>query len=58
MSIEKLGDSQWGSHCTSPLNTLAMFSPIMDVLEDIEKDGTYQDQNCKSTSSLRTIRVI
>ena len=42
-SIKRPGDIRWGSCYASLLKIMVMLSSIMDVLEDIEKDGTYQD---------------
>lgn len=45
MSFKRPSDTHQGSHYASHFNIMVMFSSVIDVLEDIEKNDTYQDQN-------------
>ncbi|XP_050217484.1 uncharacterized protein LOC126668322 [Mercurialis annua] len=55
MSIKRPGDTRWGSHYASLLNIMAMFSSIIYVLEDVERDDTYQDQKAEARRLLEIL---
>lgn len=48
MCIKRFGNTHWGFHYALLLNIVAIFSSIMDVLEDIKKDGTEEDQKTQA----------
>ncbi|XP_022860133.1 uncharacterized protein LOC111380732 [Olea europaea var. sylvestris] len=50
MSLARLGDTRWGSHLLTITRFINMFSAIIDVLENISKDGIHSD---KKSSALR-----
>ena len=48
MSIKRSCDIHWGPYYSSLLTIIAMFSSIINIPEDIEKNDTYQNQNAKA----------
>ncbi|KAK9278524.1 hypothetical protein L1049_028092 [Liquidambar formosana] len=55
-SLQRAGDTRWGSHYASLTNLKAMFSSVIDVLEVIEEDGGNSDQKGEATSLLNAIQ--
>ncbi|KAL2512353.1 General transcription factor 2-related zinc finger protein [Abeliophyllum distichum] len=56
-TLQRSGDTRWGSHYNSLVSLLAMFSAVSDVLEMIfEDESSTCDQRCDATNLLESIQ--
>ncbi|PON53209.1 hypothetical protein TorRG33x02_305960, partial [Trema orientale] len=50
------GDTRWGSHYSTLISLITMFSPIIDVLDMIVDDGSSSEQRCEANNLLESIQ--
>ena len=55
-SLQRAGDTRWGSHYGSLINLILMFSSIVDVLEIIVEDGSSLEQRGEAFGLLDSVQ--
>lgn len=48
ITLQRAGDTRWGSHYMVVLNLLALFTSVVEVLEVIENEGRLLDQRAET----------
>ena len=56
ITLQRAGDTRWGSHYGVIVNLLALFSSVVQLLEVIEKDGRLSDQRAEASDLLDFIQ--
>ncbi|XP_022854701.1 uncharacterized protein LOC111376005, partial [Olea europaea var. sylvestris] len=56
ITLQRLGDTRWGSHYSCLINLIAMFSTIVDVIEMIATDNTSTGTRGISNALSRTLQ--
>ena len=56
ITLQRAGDTPWGSHYGVIVNLLALFSSVVQLLEVIEKDGRLSDQRAEASDLLDFIQ--
>ncbi|PIN17272.1 hypothetical protein CDL12_10074 [Handroanthus impetiginosus] len=56
ITLKRSGDTRWGSHYSTLLRLVSMFSSVVEVLEIIEEDGMNNEQRDESHSLLRSMQ--
>ncbi|XP_052182037.1 uncharacterized protein LOC127794821 [Diospyros lotus] len=54
-TLQRSGDTRWGSHYNSLISLFAMFSAVIDVLEMISVDGSNSDKKSEAYNLLESI---
>ncbi|PIN18235.1 Tam3-transposase (Ac family) [Handroanthus impetiginosus] len=52
ITLKRSGDTRWGSHYSTLLRLVSMFSSVVEVLEIIEEDGMNSEQRAEAHSLL------
>ena len=55
-SLQRAGDTRWGSHYGTLINVIVLFSSVVDVLEIIVEDGTTSEQRGEACALLDSIQ--
>jgi hypothetical protein len=48
MNLKRHGDTRWSSHYSAIISLIAMFSSVIDTVEDIVQDGLNSEQRVEA----------
>jgi hypothetical protein len=57
INLKRSGDTRWSSHYGTIISLILMFSSIINVVEDIVKDGLYSEQRAEENILIQSLQT-